>query len=64
MFPWAVKHAQWLINRSLSGADGKTAYNCRIDAKLTIGTGRNLTMLHWCAPSLLLRLLSLLSPNF
>ena len=26
MFTWAVKHAQWLINRYTIGSDGKTAY--------------------------------------
>ena len=29
MFTWAVKHAQWLINRYMVGTDGKTAYNRR-----------------------------------
>ena len=26
---WSVKHAQWLINRYMIGADGKTAYSRR-----------------------------------
>ena len=29
LFTWSVKHAQWLINRYMIGADGKTAYSCR-----------------------------------
>ena len=29
LFTWSVKHAQWLINRYMIGADGKTAYSRR-----------------------------------
>ena len=29
LFTWSVKHAQWLINRYIIGADGKTAYSRR-----------------------------------
>ena len=29
LFMWSVKHAQWLINRYMIGADGKTAYSRR-----------------------------------
>ena len=29
MLTWAVKHAQWLINRYMIGFGGKTAYNSR-----------------------------------